>query len=58
MLKKAKKIISKDIDIYLLLNKLQEVEKLKQVLFNKNQLILFHFFPKPFIKLEDVNYAK
>jgi len=36
----------------MILSKLQEVEKLKKVIFDTQQLILFNFFPKPEISEE------
>lgn len=40
-------------DMIYIINKLQEVEKLKQVLLNEDQLRLFDYLPKPVIS-EDV----
>lgn len=46
-------MISKDIDLYEVIKKLKELEKLKKLLLNKEQETLFNFFPKPVITLEE-----
>ncbi|KAL4461768.1 hypothetical protein ABPG72_017969 [Tetrahymena utriculariae] len=43
--------INEDLDISIILYKLQEIEKLKNILLDENQRNLFSFFPKPLIKL-------
>ncbi|CAD8188795.1 unnamed protein product [Paramecium pentaurelia] len=40
-------------DIYSLLTRLNEIDKLKEVLLTPNQLVMFNFTPKPLITLED-----
>ena len=45
--------ISNDLDIFLMLDKIKEIEKMKKVIFDKNQLILFNFFPKSEISISD-----
>ncbi|KAL4455127.1 hypothetical protein ABPG74_006509 [Tetrahymena malaccensis] len=47
LIEKSAQLVSKDLDIYEILYKLQEVEKMKRILFDSQQLILFNFFPKP-----------
>ncbi|KAL4473477.1 hypothetical protein ABPG74_022341 [Tetrahymena malaccensis] len=49
ILLKAQNSVSMDLDIYTILQKLQEVEKIKRILFNKDQNTLFSFCPKPVI---------
>ncbi|EAR92638.2 transmembrane protein, putative (macronuclear) [Tetrahymena thermophila SB210] len=49
VLLKAQNSVSMDLDIYTILQKLQEVEKIKRILFNKDQNTLFSFCPKPVI---------
>lgn len=39
-------MIINDLDIFLVIDKLKEIDKLKKVLFSKDQQILFNFFPK------------
>jgi hypothetical protein len=46
---KAIKRIKNELDVFEILSRLQEVEKLKNLLLDKNQIILFNFFPKPVI---------
>ncbi|EGR34205.1 small GTP-binding protein, putative [Ichthyophthirius multifiliis] len=48
---KAQDQIEKDLDIFNILDRLKEVEKLKKLFLNKEQLILFNFFPKPVIDI-------
>ncbi len=47
---KALKKINKDLDIVQILKKMKEIDKLKELLFDPNQRILFEFFPKPIIR--------
>ncbi|KAL4503206.1 hypothetical protein ABPG72_000812 [Tetrahymena utriculariae] len=47
LIEKSAQLVSKDLEIYEVLYKLQEVEKMKRILFDSQQLILFNFFPKP-----------
>ncbi|KAL4485088.1 hypothetical protein ABPG72_014608 [Tetrahymena utriculariae] len=49
ILLKAQNSVSLDLDIYTILQKLQEVEKIKRIIFNKEQNTLFSFCPKPVI---------
>ena len=46
---KAKIDLLKYINIIELVQKLQQLEKLKMILFNKNQLVLFNYISKPLI---------
>ncbi|KAL4468734.1 hypothetical protein ABPG74_005237 [Tetrahymena malaccensis] len=41
------------IDIFYIVQKLIEVEKLKQLLLNENQIKLFEFIPKPLLAIEE-----
>lgn len=41
------------LDIFYIISKLIEIEKLKHVLLNENQIKLFEFIPKPTIYLSD-----
>ena len=49
---KAENIFSKELDIVTILRKLQELEKLKMVLLNDKQLILFNVLAKPLVYLD------
>jgi len=40
-------------DVFNMIEKVNEVEKLKYVLFEKEQQVLFDFCPKPLLKLKD-----
>lgn len=46
-------LYKKEIDIVSILHKLQELEKLKCVLLNQDQLVLFNLLEKPLVYLED-----
>ena len=50
---KSEKIYEKELDYIEILKKLQDVDKLKRILLNKNQLILFNLLTKPVIHLND-----
>ncbi|CAD8200446.1 unnamed protein product [Paramecium pentaurelia] len=52
-LKKAIDKMNEDLDLHSILFKINEINKLKEVLFNQSQIILFNFTPKPIIALND-----
>lgn len=45
--------INEDLDLQSILYKLCEINKLKEVLFDPSQLLLFNFTPRPIITLEE-----
>ena len=49
---KAEHVFSQELDIVTILRKLQEIEKLKMVLLNEKQLILFNVLAKPLVYLD------
>ncbi|KAL4499094.1 hypothetical protein ABPG72_016996 [Tetrahymena utriculariae] len=53
LIEKAREYAQKDLDIYIILDKLQEIEKIKKILLDENQLILFNFSQKPLIQKSD-----
>ncbi|KAL4473374.1 hypothetical protein ABPG72_015617 [Tetrahymena utriculariae] len=53
LLKKANQLVRKDLDIFNVLDKIKEVEKLKKLLLTQEEQVLFNFFPKPVIKIKD-----
>ncbi|KAL4429874.1 hypothetical protein ABPG74_022897 [Tetrahymena malaccensis] len=53
LLKKANSLVRKDLDIFNVLDKIKEVEKLKKLLLTQEEQVLFNFFPKPVIKIKD-----
>ncbi|KAL4454246.1 hypothetical protein ABPG74_012203 [Tetrahymena malaccensis] len=55
LIDRAQQEINKDLDVFYMIERIKEVEKLKKVLFDKEQQILFNFCPKPTIKLQDDN---
>ena len=52
IMKHAMKSISQDLDLVQILKSLQELDKLKNLLLDENQLIMFNFTPKPLIKVD------
>ncbi|KAL4429872.1 hypothetical protein ABPG74_022895 [Tetrahymena malaccensis] len=52
LLNKAEDHIREDLDIFNILDRLKEIEKLKKLLFNPQQQTLFNFFPKPVISID------
>ncbi|CAD8107862.1 unnamed protein product [Paramecium primaurelia] len=54
-LNKAINQVNLDLNIHHILYKIQEIQKLKQVLLRRSQIMLFNFTPKPLITL-DVDY--
>ena len=46
-------MIYNDTDIVTLLNKIQEIDKLKKFLMNENQIRVFNFTPKPIVKVQE-----
>ncbi|CAD8090621.1 unnamed protein product [Paramecium sonneborni] len=53
LMNKAYDQIIQQQDIYSLLTRLNEIDKLKEVLLTPKQLVMFNFTPKPLITLED-----
>lgn len=43
----AENFISKEMDIFIILKKLREIDKLKKIMFTKNHLFFFHLLPDP-----------
>ncbi|EAS04313.2 transmembrane protein, putative (macronuclear) [Tetrahymena thermophila SB210] len=55
LINKAHKLIQSDLDVYMIIQKLQEIDKIKQIIFDKQQQIMFGFFPKIDITVDDDN---
>ena len=53
LFEKGETIFNKEFDIIEILKKIQEIEKLKIILFNSQQLTLFNHLEKPMIYLEN-----
>ena len=53
LIQKANKIFMKEFDIINILKKIHEIEKLKLIILNEDQLVLFNSLAKPLIYLED-----
>ncbi|KAL4499743.1 hypothetical protein ABPG72_017283 [Tetrahymena utriculariae] len=51
LLSKAIDQVKQDLDIFNILDRQKEIEKLKNLFFSHDQQVLFNFFPKPLIKL-------
>jgi len=52
-IEKSEKILKKELDIISILSQLKEFEKLKLILLNEDQLILFDSLSKPMLNLEE-----
>ena len=55
---KSEEVYEKELDFIEILKKLQEVEKLKQILLNPKQQILFNFLAKPLLHLNQFKSRK
>ncbi|KAL4499754.1 hypothetical protein ABPG72_017294 [Tetrahymena utriculariae] len=55
LINKAFSLVTKDLDIFTVLEKQKEIDKLKKLFLNEDQQALFNFFPKPVIKIVDDN---
>ena len=53
IIEKSDAIFMKEFDVINILKKLHEIEKLKLILLNEDQLILFNSLSKPMIYMED-----
>ncbi|CAK65874.1 unnamed protein product (macronuclear) [Paramecium tetraurelia] len=53
LLQQCETVIQQDLDIVDILQKLQQIEKLKQTLLEKEQIRVFNYTPKPIINIED-----
>nr|O00844.1 RecName: Full=Uncharacterized 80 kDa protein [Paramecium primaurelia]CAA73577.1 hypothetical protein [Paramecium primaurelia] len=49
LFEKSRKMILRDMDILVIMNKLQEIEKIKHVIFNKTQRKVFNYLQKPVV---------
>ncbi|CAK77482.1 unnamed protein product (macronuclear) [Paramecium tetraurelia] len=53
LMNKAIDQITEQIDLFNILTKLNDLEKLKEVIFSQQQLLMFNFAPKPLISLDN-----
>ncbi|CAD8078824.1 unnamed protein product [Paramecium sonneborni] len=53
LMNKAISQITDQIDLFNILTKLNDLEKLKEVIFSQQQLLMFNFAPKPLISLDN-----
>ncbi|CAD8188843.1 unnamed protein product [Paramecium pentaurelia] len=53
LLNKAVNQVNSELDLLVILNKIQELDKLKDLLLKRPQQIIFNFSPKPLISLKD-----
>ncbi|CAD8071452.1 unnamed protein product [Paramecium primaurelia] len=53
LMNKAIDQITEQIDLFNILTKLNDLEKLKEVIFTQQQLLMFNFAPKPLISLDN-----
>ncbi|CAD8161373.1 unnamed protein product [Paramecium pentaurelia] len=52
LLEKAINRMNQDLDLHSILYRIQEISKIKKLLFNEQQMILFNFTPKPQISVQ------
>ena len=52
---KCEKIFENDLDFIEILKKLQDIEKMKKILLNSNQQLLFNFLMKPLVYLNTLD---
>ncbi|KAL4499757.1 hypothetical protein ABPG72_017297 [Tetrahymena utriculariae] len=52
LINKAKNQVNEDLDIFNILDRQKEVEKMKKLFLNEDQQVLFNFFPKPVISIK------
>ena len=55
LLNKATEQLSKDIDLRVILKRIQETDKLKNIVLNEDEQIVFHFVPPPIIRPDELN---
>ncbi|KAL4481553.1 hypothetical protein ABPG74_007642 [Tetrahymena malaccensis] len=53
LLDKVNQQMKKDLDIFTIVNRIKDIEKFKKLFLDKNQQILFNFFPKPVISVKN-----
>ncbi|KAL4509331.1 hypothetical protein ABPG72_018262 [Tetrahymena utriculariae] len=53
LIDKAQYQMSQDLDIFMILNGIKEIQKLKGLLLTQEEQILFNFFPKPVISITE-----
>ncbi|EDK31632.2 accessory gland protein Acp36DE, putative (macronuclear) [Tetrahymena thermophila SB210] len=58
MVDKAQNLIANNLDIIKILDKIQEIDRIKCILLDSEQRILFNYFPKPLIKIINDNKIK
>ena len=56
LVKKAEQVLVKELDFIRLLQKLHEIEKLKLLLLNEDQLVLFDSISKPVLDIDDERF--
>ncbi|KRX02228.1 hypothetical protein PPERSA_04850 [Pseudocohnilembus persalinus] len=49
---KARDLASSQLDVLKLINRIQEIERLKNVLLTRDQITLFNYFPKPLVQVD------
>ncbi|CAD8169791.1 unnamed protein product [Paramecium pentaurelia] len=53
LFEKSRNMILRDMDILVIMSKLQEIEKIKHVIFNKTQRKIFNYLQKPVVCVKD-----
>ncbi|KAL4472541.1 hypothetical protein ABPG74_018490 [Tetrahymena malaccensis] len=55
---KAQNLIANNLDIIKILDKIQEIDRIKCILLDQEQRILFNYFPKPLVQIQNDNQIK
>ena len=53
LIDKANQLFTEELDVIKILTKIHEIEKLKRILLNQDQLVLFNSLAKPLVLIED-----
>jgi hypothetical protein len=52
LIDKAVNTIYRDMDITVIMDRMKEIDKLKQILLTPNQMMVFDYTPKPVVTIE------
>lgn len=53
LIRKADKLMTEELDVLTILQKIHEIEKIKLIIFNKDQLMLFNSITKPLVFIDE-----
>ena len=58
ILQKSTKLLNKELDVLSILSRIHEIEKIKLVIFNQDQLVLFDSISKPLVRIDEKEEQK